>query len=402
MWEIVNKINHRYSMVSVIIPLIMMISAIVIGGIFEFAVSLGILVMAFIQLYLSSASKSSEEIQKIKCRKTGYLILIPALLTIAAGVSLVFIPLAQRSIIMTVLGAGLPGVLMMCTFFKLFEARKTGGTAARFQRLNLTAVMAVCLPLIVVPILDFTGSDETAVMGGMTAAIAGAAVLLTGSDMILVSICGYKGTRESIDYLKSLVRENSLNIVRISLLKDAFMVMGKTVLSVISASFFMFANALYSTGIGAARFAALKMHKQDKKRQVASYRIVGVILSIAGLCYVLYALRLFFGGSTAEYSMNIALIIALYTFVEFGINIREALRMRKSRELEAKALRAISLASTLLCFVLTQTAIMSFTSQGDTHVANALSGVIFGGLATLVGIYVIADSLKKHSVQTSV
>ena len=99
--------------------------------------------------------------------------------------------------------------------------------------------------------------------------------------------------------------------------------------------------------------------------------------------------------------MNIALVIALYTFVEFGINIRDAVRLHKSKELEAKALRAVSFSSTLICFVLTQTAIMSVASEGDNSFANALSGVVFGGLAALVGIYVILDSIshKKYLEQ---
>lgn len=92
--------------------------------------------------------------------------------------------------------------------------------------------------------------------------------------------------------------------------------------------------------------------------------------------------------------MYTALVIAFYTFIEFGINIREAFRIRKSKKLESKALRAISFSSTLLCFVLTQTAIMSFSSEGDNSFSNALSGVVFGGLAALTGLYVIIDSFR--------
>jgi len=96
--------------------------------------------------------------------------------------------------------------------------------------------------------------------------------------------------------------------------------------------------------------------------------------------------------------MQIALVIALYTFVEFGINIKETFRLRKSKNLEAKALRAISFSSTLLCFVLTQTAIMSFANEGDNSFANALSGVVFGGLAALIGLYVILDSFSHKKL----
>jgi hypothetical protein len=68
--------------------------------------------------------------------------------------------------------------------------------------------------------------------------------------------------------------------------------------------------------------------------------------------------------------------------------------------LKVKALRAIGFASTLSCFVLTQTAIMSFSNKGDNNFANALAGVVFGGMAALIGLYVILDSFlhKKLSV----
>jgi hypothetical protein len=157
----------------------------------------------------------------------------------------------------------------------------------------------------------------------------------------------------------------------------------------------MFANALYSTGMGVARFIAIRMHTRSRKEQLASYRHVGIIISAASVCYVIYAARLFGGGKTETYSVNIALIIALYTFVEFGINIREGIRLHKSKALEAKAMRAISLSSTLLCFVLTQTAIMSFAAAGDNSFTNGLAGVSFGGMAALVGLYIIINGFLQ-------
>lgn len=160
----------------------------------------------------------------------------------------------------------------------------------------------------------------------------------------------------------------------------------------------MSANALYSSGMGVARFVAIKMHTHSREEQTQSYRYVGTIIAAASICYVLYSVRLFWGGSSGVYNMNIALVIALYTFVEFGINLKEALHLRKSKALQAKALRAISFAATLFCFVLTQTAFMSFASAGDNSFSNALSGVIFGGPAALIGLYVIFDSSQHMKI----
>ena len=196
--------------------------------------------------------------------------------------------------------------------------------------------------------------------------------------------------------IPALLENRRLILTRLSIFKDIFFVAGKSVIGIIPLSFFMFANALYSAGLGLARFVAVKMHTQTRKKQLTGYRQVGIIISVTGICYVLYSARLFFGGKTGTYSLYVALVIALYTFVEFGINIREAFRLRRSEALDARALRAISFASTLICFVLTQTAILSFTAEGDTRIFNAIAGVTFGSLAASIGLYVIADSVRRQ------
>ena len=180
-----------------------------------------------------------------------------------------------------------------------------------------------------------------------------------------------------------------------SITKDVFFVIGKILIGIVFSSFFMYVNALYSAGMGVARSMALRMDGKSRRRQITIYRRIGMILSGAGLCYALYSVRLFLGGITGVYSMNTALIIALYTFIEFGINIRGAIRLRKSRSLRAKALRAISFSATLLCFALTQTAILSFAAEGDNNFYNALSGMAFGVLAAIRGIFVILDSRRQ-------
>lgn len=105
----------------------------------------------------------------------------------------------------------------------------------------------------------------------------------------------------------------------VSVGKDGIMLLVKLGMSLISTSFFMFANALFSCGIGLARYTALKMQGKDSDEQLRLYRRVMAILSFSGLCYVGYSVRLFFGGSAGQYGMVMALAIAVYTFVEFGI-----------------------------------------------------------------------------------
>lgn len=88
--------------------------------------------------------------------------------------------------------------------------------------------------------------------------------------------------------------------------------------------------------------------------------------------------------------MYIALAIATFTFTEIGLNIRGVIVERKNHAPLIHAIKMINLSSSLICLVLTQTAILSFASDLPTHAKeNGLMGIIMGGVATLIGIYMI-------------
>jgi hypothetical protein len=351
----------------------------------------------FLGLRLTVIIKKGRDAQTKNCKPIGYLLLIPSMGLIVAGIFVLTLPEMRFSDTMVYyLLVILSGILATLIFLQIAAIWKNESTAGKFLRLTLWASVSAPLSLIIVLSLFYFSPDEAALLGCMSAAILGGASMLTALNMILVSRSGYKSTADSIKDLRHLYKRHFLIFTRFTILKDAFLVAAKSVISVLATSFFMFVNALYSGGMGIARYVAIAMHKQDSKRKLGSYRLVGIIISISSICYALYSVRLFFGGSAGVYDMNVALVIALYTFVEFGINVKEAVKLRKSKALEAKALRAISFASTLICFVLTQTAIMSFAAEGDNSFSNALAGVVFGAMAAIVGLYVVFDSLSHR------
>ena len=363
------------------------------GSVFTMLCASSSLLFLAIQFSLRSYLEIDPKAEKEQHRPVSFFLLLPPIITIAAGIFLIFssaITIGKQSWLEIVLSAALLALLSLW----LISLWKDSSLAGRLLRLTVAAAMSAPLSLIITPLLYLTNTEDAVTMACMTTIILGVLSFLAMANIIMVSYCGYKGTAESIRIISKAMRERKLIFTRVSILKDAFLVAGKGIISVLSVSFFMFVNALYSAGMGIARFIAVRMHAQDEKGQVKSYRYVGIIISFSSICYVLYSIRLFFGGMTSDYDMYAALIIALYTFVEFGINIKEAIRLHKSKALEAKALRAASFSSTLICFVLTQTAIMSFASEGDNSFANALSGVVFGALASLVGLHVILDSIS--------
>ena len=256
------------------------------------------------------------------------------------------------------------------------------------------ALLCTLLPSLVSQLLLLGEESEWAQMVCLTGCVMGGVLLLLGCNLLLCALFGYRGTRESIRLVRDEFQRRRRIFHFASVGKDGFMVLVKLVMSIASASFFMFANALFSCGIGLARYVALKMQGKETAGQLRLYRWVCAILSFSGLCYAGYSVRLFFGGSAGQYSEVMALAIAAYTFVEFGIQIYDLIKLRKKRDLEAEALRLVSLCGILVSFVLTQTAIMSFSEPGEHNFSDGLAGVVFGGLVVLVGIVALLSRRK--------
>ena len=335
---------------------------------------------------------TDEAEQKNQCKTIGLFMLFPALNVLIIGVFSFVFPYGALPIGMAIISVVICLIYLAFLLLKMVEVWKVHSLIGRFMRWLCAASMTIPFSLAVVRILDIFRVSDANLLSCMTISILGCIALLIAAYLMLIASYGYYTLRVSIVMLMAEIRKRRLLFVRLAIVRDTTFVLGKGTISLLSRSFFMFANALYSAGMGIARFFAIKMHEQSTRDQIKSYRAVGSIITFSSICYVLYAVRLFFGGSAGTYPIHVALMIALYTFFEFGVNIRDVIRLRKSSEIEAKALRAINLASTLLCFVLTQIAIMSFAAEGDNRFVNALSGVGFGGLAAAIGIYVLLDS----------
>ena len=254
------------------------------------------------------------------------------------------------------------------------------------------ASLAICLSAIVNLMLNTSINPENGMMTALTGCVMAALILLISADAVLCLVFGFCTTKEGIRMLRKSYKEKRRILHFLFLGKDSVMVLIKIALGLISSSFFMFANALFSCGIGIARYEALKMTGQDRNVQLKMTMKVSAILIFSGICYVCYSIRLFFGGDSVEYGMVMALAIACYTFFDFSMQIMDIARLRKKNSLDAEALRIVSLCSILVCFVLTQIAIMSFSSENDHHISDGIGGVVFGSLVIFVGVvYLIVN-----------
>ena len=229
-----------------------------------------------------------------------------------------------------------------------------GGREASFSALALSLSTVVNL------MLNKAENPENGMMTALTGGVMALFILLISANIGLCAVFSFHSTGESIRELRAQYRSKRRTFHFLAVGKDCVMVLIKIALSIISSSFFMFANALFSSGIAVARYEALKMNGQERGIQLKTAFKVSSVIIFSGLCYVCYSIRLFFGGSPGAYGMVMALAIACYTFVDFTIQIAAIIRLRHDGSLEAEALRVVSLCSILVCFVLTQTAIMSW------------------------------------------
>jgi alcohol dehydrogenase class IV/divalent metal cation (Fe/Co/Zn/Cd) transporter len=188
---------------------------------------------------------------------------------------------------------------------------------------------------------------------------------------------------------KFLTRENQIErwlfFAKASACLNIALAAGKLALGAYSMSLFLCVSALYNVGVACARRIALKGYRSNQA-EYRTYRKIGVVMAVSGAVFIVYCLRLFLHGSNVRYSLIESLIIATITFAEIGSSVYGIAVTGNGYSPVLVALKLTSLASALISLALTQTAILSFTADGDMSFYNGLSGMVFGGGAALIGV----------------
>ena len=181
-------------------------------------------------------------------------------------------------------------------------------------------------------------------------------------------------------------------LVKISILSNLCLAAGKALVGIATFSLFFCVNALYNVGIAYAKYCILDGMGQGKDRdaQVEGGRKAGCILLVASILYMLYSVRMFISPPTTHYPMVLAIAIAAFTFTEIAWNLRGVCSKKVEKVPLGKAAKLVNLASSIICLMLTQRAILSFASPEEnlSHV-NGLTGLFFGGIAVLLGLTIM-------------
>lgn len=194
------------------------------------------------------------------------------------------------------------------------------------------------------------------------------------------------------------IDEYKITMKIITICKDYFLVLEKAIFGIVSHSSFMWINALYSCFLGTARTMCIKNIKSDYEKQMMIYKRVAILLILASIVYTVYNSYSLFNGKTTNYHLYICLGIATFTFVEFGLSIRELIRIRKINNPITKALAYINFSSILALFVLTQTVLTALHPEENHSIWNGVTALIFGGIMLMNGIIMFYN--KKNLKET--
>ena len=159
----------------------------------------------------------------------------------------------------------------------------------------------------------------------------------------------------------------------------------KLIMALLSHSWLLFIHAVYNIIKACAKHCA----SRERGGRYSTMFYSGLLVIAASAVYLVCSVYIFFFGSTASYHMYIAIGIAAVTTYELIAAVRGLRKARRAQNVREETLKYINLASALISVSLTQTAILSFTNEGDVSRAYAAGDAVFGFLALLVGVVML-------------
>lgn len=121
--------------------------------------------------------------------------------------------------------------------------------------------------------------------------------------------------------------------------------------------------------------------------------IISILLIASSVLFTFYMSRLFFIDDIRQYDMIMSITMATSSFVELGFAIFKFIKSKQTNDILLQSFRGCNLASSCFAIVLTQVALHSATKT-SANLQNAITGVIFGGLAILIGVYILIKAVK--------
>ena len=122
---------------------------------------------------------------------------------------------------------------------------------------------------------------------------------------------------------------------------------------------------------------------------------MAILILVASIIFIMYMSRLFFIDYSYNYNTIIGIVIAAFSFTELGISIGGIVSATKKNDYLMIGIKCCNLSSTFIAIVLTQIALLSLPETINANLYNAISGIVFGSLSMLIGIFMIIFYKKK-------
>lgn len=151
------------------------------------------------------------------------------------------------------------------------------------------------------------------------------------------------------------------------------------------------------SGANTLSFGLIKqiyLKKKEQQQNCNQAISISILLIISGILFTLYMARLFFIEHSPRYGLIVSIAIAGFAFTELGLSIYKFIKAKKSKDILLQSFRAYNLVSSSFSIVLTQIALLSAT-QTSGNIYNAITGVVFGICAILVGSYMYCTAKKS-------
>lgn len=192
--------------------------------------------------------------------------------------------------------------------------------------------------------------------------------------------------------MSELAMKRTVGMTKLSIATHAAIALGKIILGIASLSLFLLISAGYNVSIALAKYNGLtgirRLDDEATQRRVCT--VIGGLLLTASLAYMVYSIRMFVSPPSMRFSLHMGIVVASFTFAEIFINGRGMAVAAKQNQPLLQAIRLTSLAGSIICLALTQVVLLSFAHPGgDVSRYNGWAGIIFGGMAALIGLYII-------------
>ena len=164
----------------------------------------------------------------------------------------------------------------------------------------------------------------------------------------------------------------------------------KIIFGVFFETFFFVLSGIYTILIASTKRVFHNNFRQVETRDsLKKFCKMGILILVASAIFVIYMSRLFFMDYTYTYNKIVGITIAAFSFAELGISIGGLVSATKKNDYLLMGIKCCNLSSALIAIVLTQISLLSITSTIDAALYNAISGVCFGALSMLIGVFMI-------------